>query len=76
MAIFHCFLKIKRKKNPLYNFTVLIPTHLQASLTLKANATGRERGAGPALAPQHGARAHWITQDFYSPKVISKAQTA
>jgi hypothetical protein len=43
MAIFHPFLKIKRKKNPLYNFTVLIPTHLQTPLTLTAKATGRER---------------------------------
>lgn len=47
MAIFHRFLKIKRKKNPLYNFTVLIPTHLQTSLTLKANATGCERELAP-----------------------------
>lgn len=42
MAIFHPFRKIKRKKKPLHNFTVLIPTHLQTSLTLKAKATGRE----------------------------------
>ena len=34
--IFHPFLKIKRKKSPLHNFTVLIPTHLQTSLTLKS----------------------------------------
>lgn len=40
MAIFHPFLKIKRKKNPLYDFTVLIPTHLQTSLSLNAKATG------------------------------------
>lgn len=50
MAIFHPFQKIKRKKKPLHNFTVLIPTHLQTSLTLKAKATGHEE-AGCPLSP-------------------------
>ena len=47
MAIFHPFLKIKRKKNPLHNFTVLIPTHLQTWLTLNVEAPGRQRSTGP-----------------------------
>ena len=55
MAIFHPFLKIKRKKSPLHNFTVLIPTHLQASLTLKSEATGWERSAGPTYPYRTGS---------------------
>ena len=69
MAIFHPFLKIKRKKSPVHNFTVLIPTHLQTSLTLKSEATGQESSARPTyphrtgserepahLPPPHGLR--------------------
>lgn len=63
MAIFHPLLKIKRKKTLLHNFTVLIPTHLQTPLTLKAKATGSseshstELGQGPqycSVPPRKG----------------------
>lgn len=64
MAIFHPFLKIKRKKNPLHNFTVLIPTHLQTPLTLKVKATGCE-GTGTYLTPQHGTQGAHDTATFH-----------
>lgn len=68
MAIFHPLLKIKRKKNPLHNFTVLIPTHLQTSLTPRAKETEAEHQsllnptAGPwggACAQQRSLEAAW-----------------
>ena len=66
MAIFHPFLKIKRKKSPLHNFTVLIPTHLQTSLTLKSEATGQESSARPTYPHRTGSeREPVLTVTFY-----------